>query len=70
MVVSFLKNFKKSVDILRTVWYNIYRKRKERGEKMILKKRKQKEPTFIKKVDKWQTEMYLYKLNQERQAQR
>lgn len=39
---------------------------------MLLKKlfRKQKEPTFIKKVDKWQTEMYLYKLNQERQAQR
>ena len=25
-----------------------------------------KKPTFIKKVDKWQTEMYLYKLQQER----
>ena len=25
-----------------------------------------KEPTFIEKVDKWQTEMYLYKLEQER----
>lgn len=41
------------------------------GKKMLLKKlfEKQKEPTFIKKVDKWQTEMYLYKLEQERKAQ-
>jgi hypothetical protein len=27
-----------------------------------------KEPTFLEKVDKWQTEMYLYKLEQERKA--
>ena len=27
-----------------------------------------KEPTFIQKVDQWQTEMYLYKLGQERKA--
>lgn len=27
-----------------------------------------KEPTFLQKVDKWQTEMYLYKLEQERKA--
>ena len=27
-----------------------------------------KEPTFIQKVDKWQTEMYLYKLEQERKT--
>lgn len=39
--------------------------------KIILKifKRK-KEPTFLEKVDKWQTEMYLYKLEQERKALR
>jgi len=37
---------------------------------MLLKKllRKRKKPTFIEKVDKWQTEMYLYKLEQERKA--
>ena len=50
----------------------IYTYQEERGEKMILKKifEKRKKPTFIQKVDKWQTEMYLYKLEQERQAQR
>lgn len=31
--------------------------------------KRKKEPTFLEKVDKWQTEMYLYKLQQERQAQ-
>ena len=38
---------------------------------MLLKKllKKQKKPTFIQKVDKWQTEMYLYKLEQERKIQ-
>ena len=29
-----------------------------------------KEPTFMEKVDKWQTEMYLYKLEQERKDNR
>lgn len=33
----------------------------------IIFKRK-KESTFLEKVDKWQTEMYLYKLEQERKA--
>ena len=33
----------------------------------IIFKRK-KEPTFLEKVDKWHTEMYLYKLEQERKA--
>lgn len=28
--------------------------------------RRKKEPTFFQKVDKWQTEMYNYKLEQER----
>ncbi len=28
-----------------------------------------KEPTFMEKVDQWQTEMYLYKLEQERKEQ-
>lgn len=32
----------------------------------FLHKFKQEEPTFIKKVDKWQTEMYLHKLSEER----
>ena len=36
----------------------------------LLYKAIQKEPTFIKKVDHWQTEMYLHKLELERKDNR
>lgn len=37
-------------------------------EKIFTVFKRKKEPTFLEKVDKWQTEMYLYKLEQERKA--
>lgn len=36
----------------------------------LLHKSRQKEPTFIEKVDRWQTEMYLHKLELERKDNR
>lgn len=35
-------------------------------QKILKLLKHKKEPTFIQKVDQWQTEMYLYKLAQER----
>lgn len=35
-------------------------------QKILSLLKKNKESTFIEKVDKWQTEMYIYKLEQER----
>lgn len=35
-------------------------------QKILKLLKPKKEPTFMEKVDQWQTEMYLYKLEQER----
>lgn len=59
--------FSKALDILSTVWYYIL----IGGDIMnllntfLLRLGIIKKPTFIEKVDKWQTEMYNYKVEQE-----
>ena len=39
-------------------------------QKILNLLKSKKEPTFLEKVDRWQTEMYLYKLEQERKVNR